>query len=203
MAVTNTATANYQSTKLFTTTVTEFVEPSQASGFSCHPLTITNSEGATLKLESNCALSYGPPPSSTSAASTAAAAVARDAKLWERQTASQCSSYLTTYEFVTVSASVITTSTVTLTITVTQSNAKFSCPTLAVTNSVGDVLSLDASCGLAFVPASSTSSGGTGSTNSASTAAATSSKSSGTSTIHYSWPVVRWISVVVVVAFLL
>ncbi len=40
--------------------------------FSCIPLTVTNQQGATLELDSDCALSYNPPSTTSSTTSSAA-----------------------------------------------------------------------------------------------------------------------------------
>jgi hypothetical protein len=160
-------------------TDTEIEEPEEASDFTCIPITATNSKNATLELDTDCALSYSPPSTTATTSSTAApAAVIRNALLWERQVS--CTPFETDTEFVTLTNTVTSYSTVTETITTSPPESEFSCPTMAVTNAVGDVLSLDDSCSLEFSPASTTSSSttagsnGAGSGNSGQKSAATS-----------------------------
>ena len=163
--VTETFTMTTPSIALVTTTVTEFEEPEEASDFSCFPITITNSENGTLEIDTDCALSYNPPPTSTSTSPTASI-TAREAMLQARQSGvGSCSSYVTNTEFLTVTAAAVTTSTIEQVITTTQSSDEFSCPTLAVTNSAGDVLNIDASCELSFSPASTSPSASTSTTS--------------------------------------
>ncbi|PMD32392.1 hypothetical protein L207DRAFT_609724 [Hyaloscypha variabilis F] len=205
--VTETFTITTASITLVTTTATEFDEPEEASDFTCLPITVTNSVNATLELDTDCALSYSPATgtASSSAPNTASASAflfpsvatlkARDAMLQARQTgAGSCSSYVTSTDFLTITAGALTTSTVQEVVTTTQSKDEFSCPTLAFTNSIGDVLSLDDSCTLSFIPAS------TGPGSSASTS--TKSKNAAPSLTHCSGVLLRWISALAVITVL-
>jgi hypothetical protein len=67
-----------------------------------------------------------------------------------RQTSSCTGTSVLTFTEISMSVNTITT-------TITQAEPKFSCPTLAVTNTVGAVLSLDGSCSLAYSPATTNS----------------------------------------------
>jgi uncharacterized membrane protein YgcG len=100
-----------------------------------------------------------------------------------------CSPFLTFTELVTITSLSVTTETETTTITTTGEG--FSCPTTAITNSYGNVLSLVSSCSLEFfitVPASTSTSGsgGTGETSvGASGGSSGGTKSSATSSYFY------------------
>ncbi|KAK1763641.1 hypothetical protein QBC33DRAFT_548861 [Phialemonium atrogriseum] len=129
-------------------TVTKLEEPEEASDFSCIPVTVTNSDNAIWALDADCALSYSPPTTtSTSSEAGADAAVVRNPILRERQFS--CTPFATETEFVTLTSISTLKSTVMRTVSTTLSESEFSCPTMAFTNA-GGVLSLDASCGLAF-----------------------------------------------------
>jgi hypothetical protein len=173
--VTQTTTTYGVWVSVVTVTAAQLSMPGEAYGqFSCPPFTATNSRGATLELDPACVLSYIPPPGNTSAAITttgiaAEVAVARDEVLLGRQTApSSCLPFLTWTDTVTISS--LSTTTETETATITTSAEGFSCPTMAITNTYGNVLSLISSCSLEFFLSASAStstsvSGGAGATN--------------------------------------
>ena len=111
----------------------------------------------------------------------------RNALLWERQVS--CTPFETNTEVVTLTSTVTSDSTMTETVTTSPSESEFSCPTMAVTNTAGDVLSLDDSCSLEFSPASTTSSN----TTAGSTGAGSGNSSKKLAAISiYSHRVVAW-----------
>ena len=184
--VTQTTTIFDVSVAVATATATQLSVPYEAYGkFSCPPFTTANSQGATLELDTTCVLSYTPPPGTMSAAMTAtssiaaAVAVARDEMLLGRQAApSSCSPYQVWTDIVPIlSVSATTTETETTTITTTVEG--FSCPTMAITNTYGNVLSLVSSCSLEFFLTAPASTSTSGSRVAGETSAGASSGSSG------------------------
>lgn len=159
--ITTTSDSTYSS--ITTRTITEVSEPEEATGFSCPPMTVTNSEGATLELDTECALSYTPPETSESSARITArnAPITPVPQLRPRQLS--CTPFETITSTLTSTRSV--TSRFTETTTVFTEQVDFSCVPMSVTNAFGDELSLDEKCQLEFSPAeptsSSTSSGAT------------------------------------------
>ena len=149
-------TSTYSSTSYSTSTatVTELTSPDEdeAFGFECAPITATNSLGDTLELGDDCGLTFS--PASVSAASTTALHAAREAEAQPtlqpapRAAADDCAYTDTTY-----STYIVRTTTIyTTTVTKSELSESFSCPTMAVTNAVGDELSLDDNCSLSFSP---------------------------------------------------
>ncbi|KAH8205803.1 hypothetical protein TruAng_000079 [Truncatella angustata] len=164
------------------------VEPEEAPEFSCIPVTVTNSAGAVLELGDDCALEYTDPEptesssdagnvaTSTASAVTPVRRVNIDAYLIPRQTA--CTPYTTVTSTTTSTIPTTTRRTTTVTKTVEASEEGFSCPAMAVTNSVGDELALNEECQFEFTPAEPTSSEPSG--NSASASGVSSPSGSGT-----------------------
>jgi hypothetical protein len=168
LIATETATASSESIVVVTSTVTitQASESEEAEDFTCFPLTVTNSVNATLELDTDCTLSYIPPSTTSPAvkARTAGLHVEKEgggegggAVLRPRQTYSCIP--ITTEVTTTTLVNTITSST-TLSITVFEApeDDGFSCPTMAVTNQAGDVLSLDESCSLEYSAAPPTTS---------------------------------------------
>jgi hypothetical protein len=166
LVATETATASSESIVLVTTTVTitQISESEEAPDFTCFPLTVTNSVNATLELDTDCSLSYSPPSTTNPAVKARSAGEYEEggggggrAVLRPRQVYSCIP--ITTEVTTTTLVNTITSST-TSSITVFESPEAdgFSCPTMAVTNQAGDVLSLDESCSLEYSAASPTTS---------------------------------------------
>lgn len=131
-------------------------------------MTVTNAEGATLELGDDCALEYGP-PSETTSSDLAARAVAPSpaphcplssptdappAELLPRQL--PCTPFSTVTRTDWVTRTTTSTASITRTVNSGAEDEGFECPEMEVTNAVGDVLALDASCALAFTPAEPT-----------------------------------------------
>ncbi|KAI5459429.1 hypothetical protein BGZ63DRAFT_406721 [Mariannaea sp. PMI_226] len=134
-------------------------------------MTASNSENGTLVLGTDCGLSYEPAETTSSEVSESTTLDADSLHLLARQ--ASCKAPYTTTSTTTLTEKFTSTTTTTATITEAPSDYEFSCPEMEVTNSVGDVLSLDEDCalGLSLASPSTTKSG----SSSESTRAASSS----------------------------
>lgn len=161
MATTITETEAIPATKpvVVTATVSKTVEPDESlPEFKCPPMTLTNSEGATLEMDEECSLKYEPPENTTSTSSTGSA-MANAKRLGSgatkfggspapllRPRENDCPPYTSETMTVSITAPASTTSTVTKTAEVEESVEGFKCQEMAVTNALGDELSLDEDC---------------------------------------------------------
>ncbi|KAK7422466.1 hypothetical protein QQZ08_009454 [Neonectria magnoliae] len=137
---TRTVTTTKSSTTVVVSTDTITEAPEETTGFSCEPITVTNSEDATLVLGEDCGLTYEPPETTTSSED--------GSRLRARQ--ASCKAPFTRTVTKTVTKPFTESSTTTTTITEAPSDLGFSCPPMEATNDVGDVLALDKDCSLSL-----------------------------------------------------
>ncbi|KAH8667253.1 hypothetical protein BGZ61DRAFT_483938 [Ilyonectria robusta] len=122
-----------------TNTITE-VPKDEPTGFSCVPITVTNTDEETLILGTDCGLTYEP-PSTTST---------DDGSLRLRARQINCKAPATRTTTVIVTKGVTTRTTTTITTTKAASELGFSCPPMEATNDAGDVLALDEDCSMSL-----------------------------------------------------
>ncbi|OJD15339.1 hypothetical protein AJ78_04384 [Emergomyces pasteurianus Ep9510] len=130
---TTTITRGRESTTTTTRTVPVEGEP---SGFSCPPMTVTNSLGDSLELGNNCVLKYSPAKPTTTSEAAIALRISQE----------DCPPTRTTSTVYTTEG---TGGLVTVTATVTGENSAppgFACTPMTVTNVVGDEFAIDDKC---------------------------------------------------------
>ncbi|PGH05336.1 hypothetical protein GX51_03057 [Blastomyces parvus] len=137
-----------------TTTTTKTVPPGgEPSGFSCPPMTVTNSLGDSLELGDDCALKYSPAKPTTTSEAAGALRLRHDDEDEDDDDDDDCPPTRTTSTVYTTEG---TGGLATVTATVTGENSAppgFSCAPMAVTNAAGDELTLDDRCAMQLTTA--------------------------------------------------
>ncbi|KGY14776.1 hypothetical protein PABG_12370 [Paracoccidioides brasiliensis Pb03] len=125
-----------------TTTTTRTITPppeEQPSGFTCSPMTVTNSVGDSLELGNDCALKFSPAETASVTATVEMLRVRQNICPPTRTTA-------TVYE--TIGTNDVATITATVTAEKSPPRLGFTCAPMTATNSLGDELAIDNKCSL-------------------------------------------------------
>jgi hypothetical protein len=121
----------------------------EAPEFVYPPLTAANSVSGTLELGDDCTLTFYPAPADASTT----AFVAKKGRSLQARAALGTDCLYTSASILTYTVHTITT--ITSTVTRQDVTETFPCPAISVTDSVGDELSLNEECKLAFSPGNS------------------------------------------------